>query len=122
MTDIKYLYLWDTYKGLLTPTQQEITDLYFNCDLSLGEIAEQRNVSRQSISDTINKSKKQLDDIEYKLHLVEKQNTYSLEVSKTLTSVTKMLQGFIDKNPEHKQEIMKIIDALVVGEKIEEEY
>ena len=38
--DLQFLQLWDTYSAMLTATQREITDLYFNYDLSLGEIAE----------------------------------------------------------------------------------
>ncbi|MBO7297598.1 MAG: DNA-binding protein, partial [Clostridia bacterium] len=48
--DLAFLQLWDLYSPLLTATQREITDLYFNYDLSLGEIAEQKGVSRQSVS------------------------------------------------------------------------
>ena len=39
--DIAFLRLWDLYNGILTDNQREITNLYFNYDLSLGEIAEQ---------------------------------------------------------------------------------
>ena len=39
--DLKTALLWDAYGALLTETQREITDLYFNYDLSLAEIAEQ---------------------------------------------------------------------------------
>jgi len=48
--DLQFVRLLDLYSPLLTKTQQEITHLYFNCDLSLGEIAEQKGVSRQSVS------------------------------------------------------------------------
>ena len=65
--DLKFLQLWDLYSPLLTPTQREITDLYFNYDLSLGEIAEQKNVSRQSVSDCLQKCRKQLEKYEEKL-------------------------------------------------------
>ena len=65
--DIEFLRLWDLYSPLLTATQREITDLYFNYDLSLGEIAEQKGVSRQSVSDCLNKSRKQLEGYESKL-------------------------------------------------------
>ena len=51
--DLRFLRLWDLYSPLLTKTQREITDLYFNYDLSLGEIAEQKGVSRQSVSDCL---------------------------------------------------------------------
>ena len=65
--DIQFLRLWDLYSPLLTATQREITDLYFNYDLSLGEIAEQKGVSRQSVSDCLQKCRKQLEGYEAKL-------------------------------------------------------
>ena len=57
----------DLYSPLLTATQKEITDLYFNFDLSLAEIAEQKGVSRQSVSDCLRKCRKQLEDYEMRL-------------------------------------------------------
>lgn len=66
--DLAFLRLWDLYSPLLTQTQREITDLYFNYDLSLGEIAEQKGVSRQSVSDCLNKCRKQLEKYDEKLH------------------------------------------------------
>lgn len=65
--DLEFLRLLDLYSPLLTATQREITDLYFNYDLSLAEIAEQKGVSRQSVSDCLNKSRKQLVSYEEKL-------------------------------------------------------
>lgn len=65
--DLKTALLWDAYGALLTETQREITDLYFNYDLSLAEIAEQKGVSRQSVSDCLGKSRKLLEEYERKL-------------------------------------------------------
>ncbi len=65
--DLHFLRLWDLYSPLLTATQREITDLYFNYDLSLGKIAEQKGVSRQSVSDCLQKCRKQLETYEGKL-------------------------------------------------------
>ena len=65
--DLHFLQLLDLYSPLLTATQQEISDLYFNYDLSLGEIAEQKGVSRQSVSDCLQKCRKQLENYEEKL-------------------------------------------------------
>lgn len=42
--DLHFLRLWDLYSPLLTATQKEVTDLYFNYDLSLGEIADRKSV------------------------------------------------------------------------------
>ncbi|MBE7084552.1 MAG: hypothetical protein E7368_00670 [Clostridiales bacterium] len=65
--DMQFIRLWDLYSPLLTQTQQEISHLYFNCDLSLGEIAQQKGVSRQSVSDCLQKCRKQLEEYEEKL-------------------------------------------------------
>lgn len=65
--DLVFLSLLDLYSPLLTQTQREICDLYFNYDLSLGEIAEQKGVSRQSVSDCLGKCRKQLESYEEKL-------------------------------------------------------
>ena len=65
--DLLFLSLLDLYSPLLTQTQREIADLYFNYDLSLGEIAEQKGVSRQSVSDCLSKCRKQLEKYEEKL-------------------------------------------------------
>ena len=62
-----FIRLLDTYAPLLTATQREIADLYFNYDLSLGEIAEQKGVSRQSVSDCLQKCRKQVEKYEEKL-------------------------------------------------------
>ena len=64
---LHFLRLWDLYSPLLTPIQREITDLYFNYDLSLAEIAEQKGVSRQSVSDCLQKCRKQLEVYDQKL-------------------------------------------------------
>ena len=69
--DLRFVRLWDLYSPLLTKTQREISHLYFNCDLSLGEIAEQKGVSRQSVSDCLQKCRKQLETYEEKLGFVQ---------------------------------------------------
>ncbi len=57
------------YGQMLTENQQEIARLYFEEDYSLGEIAQQFSVSRQSIHDTVNRVEKTLFDFEEKLGL-----------------------------------------------------
>ena len=89
--DLKFLQLWDLYSPLLTPTQREITDLYFNYDLSLGEIAEQKGVSRQGVSDCLNKCRKQLEKYEEKLGFLKAMQDLSSEYSAYLTQVNRFL-------------------------------
>ena len=90
--DMKFLQLWDLYSPLLTATQREITDLYFNYDLSLGEIAEQKGVSRQSVSDCLQKSRKQLETYEEKLGFAKMLTDLSREYSAYMTTVERWLK------------------------------
>ena len=78
--DLQFLRLWDLYSPLLTSTQREITDLYFNYDLSLAEIAEQKGVSRQSVSDCLQKSRKQLETYEAKLGFAKTVETMQSQI------------------------------------------
>ena len=41
MKDLKYLQLFDCYGGLFTEHQRDVCRLYYVCDLSLAEIAEE---------------------------------------------------------------------------------
>ncbi|MBR2903762.1 MAG: hypothetical protein IKC37_03855 [Clostridia bacterium] len=71
--DLAYVKYWDVYAPLLTERQQKIGDLYFNYDLSLGEIAEQLSVSRQSVYDCLQTTKGILLDAEKKLGVCKAQ-------------------------------------------------
>jgi predicted DNA-binding protein YlxM (UPF0122 family) len=55
--------LFSIYKSLLTVKQADIFSLHIECDLSLGEISEINGISRQGVSDTINKTKEILSSL-----------------------------------------------------------
>ncbi len=64
--------LYDFYGELLTEHQKSIyEDAVYN-DMSLGEIAEERGISRQGVHDLIKRCDRILQDYEAKLHLVER--------------------------------------------------
>jgi uncharacterized protein len=65
-------YLYDFYHSLLTPKQQSYMSLYYLDDYSLGEIAEEYNVSRQAVYDNIKRTETMLEEYEDKLLLFQK--------------------------------------------------
>lgn len=101
--DLHFLRLWDLYAPILTATQREITDLYFNYDLSLAEIAEQKGVSRQSVSDCLNTCRKQLEAYEQKLGFAKGISDLSKEYSAYMTTVRRWLDEQKNERPELKE-------------------
>ena len=81
--------LLDHYSGLLTDKQRDVIDLYYNEDLSLGEIAECENITRQGVRDSIKRGEQVLFEMEAALKLSEK--------SKKLRSIAGRLSEAAEK-------------------------
>lgn len=64
--------LYSIYGKMLTETQARAVEDYFGLDLSLGEIAQNRGTSRQSVKDAIACAEKQLFNLEHNLKLYDK--------------------------------------------------
>lgn len=75
--------LYDLYGPLLTPKQRDAVRLYYEQDLSLGEIAYECKVSRQAIYDLLRRAEVALEKYEQKLGLLagrtNKQNSRMTE-------------------------------------------
>lgn len=100
--------LMDLYGSLLTEKQSNIMDLYYNDDLSLAEISELNNTSRQAIHDLIKRCYKLLLSYEDKLHLLQK----SLNREKKIMDLQKYLKDNCAVNEEQLTEISKILEDL----------
>ncbi|MGN1133310.1 MAG: YlxM family DNA-binding protein [Oscillospiraceae bacterium] len=68
--------LLDIYGKLLTDKQLDVLDLYYNEDLSLAEIAEQYNISRQGVHDSIKRGEELLAEYENSLGIAGQQKEY----------------------------------------------
>ena len=81
--------LYDLYGGLLTEKQQDVFDLYHQCDLSLGEIAAEQNISRPAVHDLIKRTEHLLEKYEEKLLLAERE----MERRSVLDRLADMVEG-----------------------------
>ncbi|AHI56313.1 putative DNA-binding protein [Listeria ivanovii] len=64
--------LFDFYQELLTAKQKAYVSFYYLDDYSLGEIAEEFEVSRQAIYDNIKRTEESLEKYEEKLGMLKK--------------------------------------------------
>lgn len=83
--------LFDFYGELLTDKQREYFDLYYNEDLSLGEIAEQAGVTRQAVHDNLVRGENALKEYEAKTGLLARfeQRSRQIEQAQGLTASLK---------------------------------
>ena len=68
--DLHFSVLLDFYGEMLTEKQRDLIDLYYNEDLSLGEIAQHQKITRQGVRDSIKRAEHALHEMEDKLGLV----------------------------------------------------
>ena len=65
--------LLELYGKLLTEKQYEFMDLYYNQDLSLSEIGDNEDITRQAVRTILLKSKKKLEEYENQLKFMQKE-------------------------------------------------
>lgn len=70
--DIEKADYYDIYGDLLTRKQQEIMEMYYFSDLSLGEISEETGSTRQAAFGCIKRCEDRLSEFERALGLLEK--------------------------------------------------
>lgn len=98
--------LLDFYGQMLTKRQYEILDLHYNSDYSLGEIAEELDISRQGVYDNIKRGKAALFEMEDKLGLVSRFSRQKERTSEILTLLSSIDISALD--PKDRQCIEKV--------------
>jgi uncharacterized protein len=97
-------YLYDFYQSLLTPKQRSYMSLYYLDDYSLGEIAEEYEVSRQAVYDNIKRTEAMLEEYEEKLLLFQK--------FQERQQLIKKLREIAARNNLQDEDFFKTIEAL----------
>ena len=92
--------LCQIYGKLLTEKQYEFINDYYNNDLSLSEIAENNNITRQAVRDVIKKGENKLFEYEEKLLIMEKMLKQEKQIQDILVELSKIQETSSDKKIE----------------------
>ena len=107
--DLEIALLLDFYGELLSDSRRHAAELYYNEDLSLGEVAEDMGITRQGVRDHIEKAKVQLTTYEEKLGLAAKFR----EIQATMADIVPRLTVLCDSaDGEAKSELKDIIEKV----------
>ena len=98
--------LCDIYGKLLTEKQFEFINDYYNNDLSLSEIAENNDITRQAVRDIIKKGERKLFEYEEKLLFMKKTITQEQKIQAILSELTKIQTNSSDKK------VANILDSI----------
>ncbi len=112
MDALEMTLLFDYYGDLLTERQKLCFDMRYNQDLSLGEIAQELNVSRQGVYDNLNRAEALLKNMEEKTGCVSR----DLACRKAAHRVCE-LAASLDSHSDEKvkriaEEIFSLMEAL----------
>ena len=93
--------LYDFYGELLTEHQKEVYEQFVLDDLSLSEIAESEEISRQGVHHLVRRCQKALEGYEAKLHLVER----FLTVKEKVAQIDRVLEEW-EREKEDPEEVI----------------
>ena len=89
--------LCQIYVKLLTEKQFDYINDYYNNDLSLSEIAENYNITRQAARDNIKKGENKLFEYEEKLQIMKTTLRNEKKIEDILEQITKIQTNYSDK-------------------------
>ena len=101
--------LFDFYGKLLTKRQREVMELYYEENLTLAEIADEFEISRQGVHDLVKRCDKILEEYEAKLHLVEK----FLSIKEKVHQINELLEDAKTDESQLIQDIRKISGEII---------
>lgn len=101
--------LYDFYSELLTEKQRNFFEMYYHSNFSLGEIAQEYNITPQGVRDLIKRTEKLLLDYERKLMLMEKHIKQCMKIEDILLAID-TLEPNNDNLIAIKEQINNILD------------
>lgn len=100
---VEYGALFEVYGKLLSADRQSIMESYFTFNMTLAEIATEKQISRQAVLDAIKKSCQKLQNFENALGVLKR----NLKLSKNLKELEKMAKD--------NKEILKKVEEMKEG-------
>lgn len=88
--NVKVSMLCEVYGNLLTKKQLSILQDYYDKDLSLSEIAQNQEITRQAVRDIIKKGENKLFELEEKLGIMKKTFKQEEKIAIILSELTKI--------------------------------
>ena len=98
---IELIWLMDFYGPLLIEHRREVMRLYCEEDMTLAEIAEQLEITRQGVSDAMKKARAQLEDYESKLGLAARYRALGEAAQRCLDAIDRVQGSHGDEEHLH---------------------
>ena len=112
--NVKVSMLCEVYGNLLTKKQLSILQDYYDKDLSLSEIAQNQEITRQAVRDIIKKGENKLFELEEKLGIMKKTFKQEENIAIILSELTKIQKRSTDKQvAEILTHVKKELNCLV---------
>lgn len=105
---IRISLLLEIYGKLLTEKQYNLLNDYYNNDLSLAEIAENENITRQAVRDNLKKGEKKLFEYEEKLGIMKKNNFQEEQIAIILSELNTLSKKSTDEEVADVLEDVKL--------------
>ena len=112
--NVKVSMLCEVYGNLLTKKQLSILQDYYDKDLSLSEMAQNQEITRQAVRDIIKKGENKLFELEEKLGIMKKTFKQEEKIAIILSELTKIQKRSTDKQvAEILTHVKKELNCLV---------
>lgn len=104
--------LYDFYGELFNDHNKTVFADYILHDLSLGEIAEEKGISRQGVYDIVRRTSKKLREYEDKLHLVKKFESTKSKINR-MKELMEVVKIQLEKSNDEVSSSISSLDEMI---------